>query len=110
MLAAGQFHQIGPILCRWKLGPGSPEWIGCHQAVAATVPVSGILVRRIVEDCQTDFLALQWPRVIAPRRQHAPYLFLADLALGVFELARALFGSTQFFAQLIANANAERAF
>src|SRR5438105_5355226 len=96
--------QIRLALHRWEARLLTSEGIGRHQAVAAAVPAGGVRVLRIVENGQADGFAAKRAGVIAPGGELPPAVGLADLAVGVFELALTL-----RFAHEVVDADAERA-
>src|ERR1019366_2577457 len=90
VLAFIETHQLVVAFHGGELGVlVAAEGVRRHQAVAADMPDAGVSVLRIGEDGEADFLAVDRAGVIAPGGDLAPAVFLADLPLGVLDLALA---------------------
>src|SRR5262245_25534705 len=105
MLALGELHEFLFALHVWKARLLAPKRVRRHEAIGANVPAAGMRVFGIGEDGNPGRLAVDRAGIIAPRGDVTPTFLLAGLAVGVRDLAVAL-----FLADGVVDAHAEGAF
>src|SRR5437870_1126140 len=91
LLPFRQLHQVLASLHGREAGFLPAERVGGHQAIAAAVPAGALGIPGIIEDRQAHDLAVKRSGIIAPRGELSPAILLANLAVGVLQLAVALY-------------------